>query len=213
MMESLGNVFILGDSYSTFEGFIPEGYRTYYSSEGRKETDVNDVNQTWWKQVIDETGSTLLRNCSYSGTTICHTGYDGEDCSERSFVARMNKLIKEGYFKKNKIDTFFIFGGTNDNWAGSPVGKLKYRFWTKKDLYKALPAFCYLLKKVKANAEGARIVVILNSELKDEINTGYKAACDKYDTELIALENIDKSFGHPTILGMSQIKEQVLKNL
>ena len=212
-MKNWGNVFILGDSYSTFKGFIPEEYRTYYSSEGRKETDVNDVNQTWWKQVIDETGSKLLRNCSFSGTTVCHTGYNGEDCSDNSFVARLDKLIKDGYFKKNKINTFFIFGGTNDTWAGSPVGKLKYHFWTKKDLYKALPAFCYLLKKVKANAVGARVVVILNDVLKDEISDGFKTACKKYSVEFIALENIDKNFGHPTVLGMSQIKEQVLNNL
>jgi len=76
-----------------------------------------------------------------------------------------------------------------------------------------LPAFCYLLKRVKANVVGARVVVILNDVLKDEISDGFKTACKKYDIEFIALENIDKNFGHPTILGMSQIKEQVLKNL
>lgn len=212
-MKSIGNVFILGDSYSTFEGFIPEGYRTYYSNAGREETDVNKVCQTWWKQVIDETGSALLRNCSYSGTTVCHTGYDGEDCSERSFVARVDRLIKEGFFKRNKVDTFLIFGGTNDTWAGSPVGKLKYHFWTKKDLYKTLPAFCYLLKRVKANAGDARVVVILNDVLKKEISDGFKTACDKYGAMYIALEDINKNCGHPTILGMKQIKEQVLKSL
>ena len=31
-----GNVFILGDSFSTFEGYIPEGYLTYYSENTEK---------------------------------------------------------------------------------------------------------------------------------------------------------------------------------
>ena len=30
----LGNIFILGDSYSTFEGYIPDKYETYYKKEG-----------------------------------------------------------------------------------------------------------------------------------------------------------------------------------
>ena len=30
----LGNIFILGDSYSTFSGYIPEGYAPYYDEDG-----------------------------------------------------------------------------------------------------------------------------------------------------------------------------------
>ena len=30
----LKNVFILGDSYSTFEGYVPEGYISYYRPDG-----------------------------------------------------------------------------------------------------------------------------------------------------------------------------------
>ena len=54
----LGNVFILGDSYSTFYKYIPEGYAYYYDEKGpnylksnpemRLSTnDVCNVNQTW----------------------------------------------------------------------------------------------------------------------------------------------------------------------
>ena len=62
-MKNLGNVFILGDSYSTFKGYIPDEYHAYYSSEGRKETDVNAVSQTWWKMLLDETKANLVLNC------------------------------------------------------------------------------------------------------------------------------------------------------
>lgn len=46
-------VAVLGDSYSTFEGFISKGYATWYSPTTPPETtDVNKVEQTWWWQVI-----------------------------------------------------------------------------------------------------------------------------------------------------------------
>ncbi len=34
----------------------------------------------------------------------------------------MKNYIENGYFNKNKIDTIFVFGGTNDGWANSPLG-------------------------------------------------------------------------------------------
>ena len=70
-----------------------------------------------------------------------------------------------------------------------------------------------MLKRVKANAGDARVVVILNDVLKKEISDGFKTACDKYGAMYIALEDINKNCGHPTILGMKQIEEQVLKSL
>ncbi len=210
---NLGNVLILGDSYSTFEGWIPEGYHTYYSNAGREETDVNSVEQTWWKLLLGQTNSKLVLNCSYSGSTICHTGYNGDDQSDgRSFICRVDELIADGFFNKNKIDTVFIFGGTNDTWAGAPVGELKYNSWEKSDLYNALPAFCYLLNHITKYAVGARVVVILNGdELKKEMSKGYITACEKYGAEYIGLKDIDRNFGHPTINGMKMIKEQILE--
>ena len=73
-MVNLGNVFILGDSYSTFEGYIPEGFGAYYAPVPKTDTDVNKVEQTWWMQVLNNSESKLIRNCSWTGTTICNTG-------------------------------------------------------------------------------------------------------------------------------------------
>lgn len=47
---SLGKVLIFGDGYSTFERFIPEGYKVYYNTNERGGTDVKDVKDTWWKK-------------------------------------------------------------------------------------------------------------------------------------------------------------------
>ncbi len=208
-MKNLGNVFILGDSYSTFKGYIPDGYAIYYDTEDSREIGINNVGQTWWKQVIDATSSNLLRNCSWSGTTVCHTGYSG-DCSAISFIARLEKLIENGWFEENKVDTFFLFGGTNDNWANSPLGELMFEDWKKEDLFSVLPAICYIINRVRSYLPNARLIVLLNTELKEEINNGFEVACEKYGAELIKLKDISKHNGHPDAHGMKQICDQIL---
>jgi len=219
----LGNIFILGDSYSTFDGYIPEGYAPYYGEEGPwylkgnsemelSGNDVCDVTHTWWYNLTKENG-TLLRNCSWSGTTICHTGYNGDDCSKISFVARFEKLLKDGYFEDNKVDTFFLFGGTNDSWANSPLGNKIFSGWTPDDLYNVFPAFSYLVSMIVSNFPGTRIYCIINDELKAEISDFYKLVCGKNGVDVIELHNFDKVHGHPTISGMLEIKNQILGHI
>ena len=41
------NLMIFGDSYSTFENYVPSGYAVYYFEKGCPETDVTKVFQTW----------------------------------------------------------------------------------------------------------------------------------------------------------------------
>ena len=62
----IGNVLIIGDSYSTFEGKIPDGYACYYIKSGKPETDVTKEEQTWWAQLIQETNAKLVLNISWS---------------------------------------------------------------------------------------------------------------------------------------------------
>lgn len=209
---NIGRFVILGDSYSTFEGCMPEGHETWYVPEGVERnlpTDVFKKEDTWWYQFIAETGSELVYNTSWSGSTICNTGYDGADFSNRSFVTRMDDLIKKDFFEKNNIDTLIIFGGTNDSWSDAPLGELKYEGWSKEDLYKVLPAVTYLLRRAKSNLLKVRIIFVLNDGLKEEINKTVSEACRKYEIELIKLHDIDKISDHPSIKGMKQINEQI----
>lgn len=118
-------VSILGDSYSTFENYLqPDTNAVWYFQQPRKNNDVRSVDQTWWYKFIKESGYRLCVNNSFSGATICHTGYRKEDYSDRSFVTRMNNL--------GCPDLIFIFGATNDSWAGAPIGEYQYENWTKK---------------------------------------------------------------------------------
>ncbi len=211
---SFGKVLIFGDSYSTFEGYIPEGYAFYYPAtlEGRPK--VTKVEETWWHSLLTETKSTLIRNDSWSGSTVGYTGYGGQDTSGfSSFITRLEKMIKEGFFEKNPLDTVFVFGATNDSWSNAPLGEAKYENFTREDRYFVLPAICEFLKMLKAAIPNTRIIYIVNSQLKEEIGNTVKEAAHRYGIEYLFLENIDKKFDHPTVLGMKQIKDQVAKML
>ena len=66
------NISILGDSISTFNGYIPEGNASYYPAGT-----VQSVSDTWWKKLIDALGMTLNVNNSWSGSRVTTT--DGDD--------------------------------------------------------------------------------------------------------------------------------------
>ena len=197
-------VSILGDSYSTFQGYLePDtNYVWYFDGTPRTQTDVTSVTQTWWHQLIAAKGWRLLKNNSFSGSTICNTGYRQEDVTRNSFLARMDNL-------GGAPDIIYIFGGTNDAWANSPIGEYKYEAWTKQDLYSFRPAMAYMLHYMTLRSLNTQIIFILNSELKEEVNASVREICKHYGVKLVELHDIDKKGGHPSIAGMKAITDQL----
>lgn len=219
---------ILGDSYSTFQGYIPEGNEVwYFPNPPIERTDVSDVRQTWWWQLISEGGYKLGINDSYSGATICYTGYNGDDYRKRSFITRLPRV--------GSPDILLIFGATNDSWANSPIGEFpaqvadntigpdslalvlnNYKYPVGNNpgsLYEFRPALCELLTEAGNRLPGTRIIFIINSELKPEITGSIKEICTRLNVEYIELHDIHKISGHPSRLGMTQIKSQLLDYL
>lgn len=196
-------VSILGDSYSTFEGYIPQVNESWYFTEPiDNRTDVVDVKQTWWWQLISEGGYILGVNDSYSGATVSFTGYHGEDYTSRSFITRLPHL--------GSPDILLIFGATNDNWAHSPIGEYVYGNVPHYRLYEFRPALSKLLCEARNHYPGTRIVFIVNTELRPEITGSIVEVCRHYGIEYVELRDIDKRNGHPSVKGMRQIKNQVL---
>lgn len=204
------NVFIMGDSYSTYKGYIPEGYHSYYSDERKTNPIVKGVEKTWWNILANENNLNTVLNDSFSGSTICNTVREALSV-ESSFVSRIDKYMSEKFFDRNKINTMLIFGGTNDSWINAPIGNLKYSDWTVDELKCVLPAFCYLIDSAKKVVED--VIVIINTDLKQEITEGFVEACKKNEVRCLCLKEIDKENGHPTELGMKQISEQVAECL
>jgi len=197
---------ILGDSYSTFEGYIPEGNEIWYFAKNDiKTTDVSDVTETWWWQVCNDGGYKLGTNDSWSGATICYTGYNDEDYSPRSFNTRIPRL--------GHPDIILIFGATNDSWCDAPIGEYKYSNYCRADLFTFRPAMARLLQEASKHYPGTKIYFIINSELKDEIATSIETICRHEGVEFIRLHDIAKQNGHPNREGMKAIATQVLDKI
>ena len=211
--KPIKNLLIIGDSYSTFSGYVPDGYSIYYT--GDKGTNLKCVEQTWWHRFITETGVNLCLNDSWSGSTVCYTGRVSPEYGYRSsFVNRMHLMQKEDFFKKNDIDTVFVFGGTNDSWLETtPKGEPMLEGWSEEALYSTLPAISYLIYNLKKSIPDGNVVFIINTELDKRIVEAIKEASVHFGTSYVELTDIDKSEGHPTVLGMEQICRQLISNL
>lgn len=205
--ESATRVSILGDSYSTFEGWVSPGWNAvWYFTKVNPNNDVNKVEQTWWYLVTKEMDYKLEKNNSFSGSTICYTGYKNSegvhnDYSDRSFIGRTADL--------GHPDVILVCGGTNDSWCGAPVGEYKWKNWTNEDLYFFRPAMAKMCSELVTLYPGARVVFILNSNLREEINESVHKVCKHYKIECVDLHDIDKQHGHPSIAGMRSFATQV----
>ena len=194
-------VSILGDSYSTYRGWIPEGNAIYYPRD--KGNDVKNVEECWWHLVTTAIGGELEKNESWSGSTICYTGYNAKDFSSFSFVTRASRL--------GNPSLILVCGGTNDSWANAPIGEYKWNEWTKEELYFFRPAMAKLLFDLKTLYPNAKIYFILNSELKTVINDSVHEICTHYNVPCIDLKDIEKQSGHPSIKGMKAFADQVVE--
>lgn len=193
-------VSILGDSYSTFVGVIPSNYSSFYPND---RNDVTKIEQTWWSLYVKAKGYALEKNDSWGGTTICGTGYGGMNSSYSNFISRVDSL--------GNPDIIFVFGGTNDAWANSPMGEYQYSDWTKDDCKYFRPALACLIDMLQKRYAQAEICFILNSELREPVNESMREVCKHYNVKLVELHDIEKQNGHPSINGMKSICDQLLE--
>ena len=203
--EQKVKVSILGDSYSTFEGYVVEGNELWYGSSPQwdRGNDVVRVWDTWWHQLIDDNGLQLEVNDSWSGSTVCTTSYNGVHRPDNAFISKM-RIDRLG-----NPDVILVFGGTNDMWAGSPLGDYQYADWTEDDLRNFRPALCYLFDQLHMHYPNALIYNIENTELRSEFYESCEVICKHYGVTRVRLHHISKQLGHPSIDGMNAIARQV----
>lgn len=194
---------VLGDSYSTFCGHIPEGNRFYYPRPESVD-DVLQVEQTWWHLLMTRNDMHLMTNDSYSGATVCTA------CREDlPLASAYTERAKRTFSGENQPDYIFVFGGTNDNWLGRTVGNVQYGDWTEADLQCVLPAFCFVLDYLTQKNPQATIILPINTGFKPELHQGILEAAAHYGAVAVCLADIDKQNGHPSALGMQQIADQL----
>jgi len=208
MVYHYNNFSIIGDSYSTFSGYIPENNVTWYPTEAiSKNNDCQAAEDTWWYQFAQQYGSTLHINQSYSGSPICNDGYGSgtTDATSTSFIARMKNITMS--------DLIFIFGGTNDEWINGELGDYVYNDWTTAQLSQFRPALAYMLNYLITHHLGAKIVFIKNTDLT-KTGESIDTVCAHYNIPVIALTSaVTKVSSHPDKAGMDEITAQVINGL
>ena len=197
---------LLGDSYTTFKGCIPEENYVYYPHVNVP--DMQRAEDTWWRLLMGMRNLRLLVNDSSSGTTVS-TSVRPHHKIDDAFVMRMKNSLSAAGVNGEKPDCILLFGGTNDGWTDVPVGEVQYENWTEEDLKRFLPAFCYMLCYVTSQNPDAAVAAIVNTDLAEGMPQGMQAACAHYGVHCILLRDISKSHGHPDCEGMRQVARQV----
>ncbi len=109
---------ILGDSISTFTGYIPENYSLFYPENGT----IFNVEETWWKQLLNQTGMVLCRNASYSGALCAGNTTDTQDARCGASDKRIADLMSTD---GSSPDLIIVFIGINDYLTDVPMGSFQ----------------------------------------------------------------------------------------
>ena len=204
------SVSIMGDSISTFKGWIPPDRQYWYSESTSDGTEVLSATQTWWYQLLKETGMKLLTNDSWSGSSVANATNNGDtDESHRSFINRYNQFLGSENVLKEKPDVIIIFGGTNDSNRNTTVGTAKYSSWTEEDLKTFGGSFSKLLNDLIYWNPTARIINVTSAVLKPEYQAIQKEVCDHFNIDNVELGAYSSVGAHPDIAGMSTIKNTI----
>ena len=113
-------VSVLGDSISTFDGYLPtepEAYDTWYPRDS-----LDSVEETWWMRVIEDNGFILLSNASWTGS---HVIGDSTDRSGYTGCGDGRADAVRGYHDDGSIlppDIILVFMGANDFLHSLPLG-------------------------------------------------------------------------------------------
>lgn len=205
---------ILGDSFSTFKGYLDTGgvddNGTWYPND-----DIQKVEQTWWWKFQNLVGSSLKQNNSISGSCVSYIGLNHSGTVKTpSFVNRVTKM-------KQGADLIIIEGGTNDKNTANMLGSYKWDDFTDDDPdYKYFrPALSYVIYTLRMQHPDALLVFMMNDALPNEMKTSIRTIMDHYGMPTFEMHGIPKYQGggasgvHPTENGMTMIAEQLVQFL
>ena len=203
-------VSIIGDSYSAFTGWVPEGNNIKYDGTYN---DVASVSNMWWFKVIQKFNMSLMLNESWSGSTICNTGYNASDVTATSYLTRITKRYGATNTLGQKPQVLFVLGGLNDTWVKSPLGNVKYSDWTTDDLKTTLGAYSKMINDILLYNPGIEIINFEYAAVSQAIRDGIALICEHFGVKNVPISEVDSLSGHPTTTGMQQIADQIITAL
>lgn len=210
--KTLENAYIsiYGDSISTFEGWLPNGYATYYPINP---VNVLTVEDTWWYSAITKLNARFLANASYSNTGVVTTG------SPSDLKGTEEARIKELRKNNQDPDIIIIYLGINDCKRDITTKNFKEGYIT-------------MIERMKKEFVGVDIVICtLNAcsfsyqqcyNLRIEYNNALREIAGEFNLSLIELDKViteeNKALYmanmlHPNRAGMDEISKEVIKVL
>lgn len=136
---------ILGDSISTFSGYIPSGNANYYTGNNCGVSSVNDI---WWKKLIDALGMTLVVNESWSGSKVTTTSGD----ASAGCMTRCQNL-------GTNPDVIIVFMGINDFNTEVDIGSYDGSGAFPTDTTKFREAYAIMLNKILTKYQNTEVWV------------------------------------------------------
>ena len=216
-------VSILGDSISTFTGTMPADYNIYYPESG----DIPNAGQTWWGQLLANTGMVLCRNASSANTDVTGNSLALDGSAPGCSIRRIVDL--KGTDGSNP-DVIIIYMGINDFARSRTLGSFTspgvqtegevmvftdaYELMLQKIkvLYPTASIYCCtLLERCDLNGNTGAPAVNLNGDTVADFNTQIKAIAKAYGASVIDFYNCGINYTnlslftvdgiHPTWIG------------
>lgn len=141
---------IVGDSISTYEGWVPDGYDVYYGNGGV----LPSVENTYWKIAINELGM-VVGNCSWSGSFVSGDSTSTSNANIGTSTKRINDLSADGI----NPDIVLVYMGTNDFLFGKDKGEFNMSSdYVDGNISTFMNAYALLLTKIRKAYPNCKIL-------------------------------------------------------
>jgi hypothetical protein len=217
---------VLGDSISTLDGYSTPADAVFYNRDVCLRSDVYAPSDTWWGQVIERLGGSILINNSISGSMVskhplCEIPSYG--CSSLRTASLGNGDITP--------DVIMIFMGINDWGAGVPIFRdegsgdgdlsvfsVAYSVMLKsiKDSYPTAEIWCLTLPvSTCSRVQDFRFPYCYGRRHIEEYSAAIRDCAEVYGARLIELYHPDLPHDtidgfHPDAGGMHRLAENVI---
>lgn len=204
-------VSILGDSISTFEGTMPDGYAVFYPFGS-----VTSSNDLWWSIYINSVNAKLGVNGSWSGSKV-----SGSDDSAGQSDRRINDLGNEG-----TPSIIIVYLGTNDLWTGVSQSEFGSAYETMlnkiKNKYPKSKVYCLGLTQLLSDpASGSTGLMDLGEGTSRDFSGIIKSKAEALGYTYVSLDSCwsydkagdycDDGIVHPNKEGMKKIASKIPK--
>ena len=230
-------VSIMGDSISTFEGWIPveDGHNLNHRKRYPQSNLFEDVRLPWWHMLINNLGAKLGVNDSWAGSMVSNTATTNSgDIGPDACMASITRITNLG--SNGTPDLIFFYGGTNDAARNVPMGTFEPSKFQQVDLTSTTwstfaDAYAVAIMRMQHYYPDAKIIAMTPTwttsyytpQRLDEVAKMIKEVCDYFGVAVVDLRkcginqnNLDKTLGdgiHPSALGMEMIEKYVRKQL